>query len=174
MRMWPAVQWIHVFKMYLFLPLSQCLDMKNTFAQKQLHQTQVSHRSSSSLQASSNATLLAIPSRMPSHVQYCQTWLLTATAIVHHRAPKFSSPLVCCWHKVLYSPLSRGPLTSKLDGIVLDKQTKLKTSLSNAENLSVTVDIWSDHKLRGFLGVTAHWLESAEGGIVLKSAFSPN
>ncbi|XP_060753962.1 uncharacterized protein LOC132864530 [Neoarius graeffei] len=69
-----------------------------------------------------------------------------------------------------YNPVSRRTLTSKLDDVVLEKQTKLKNSLANAENLSVTVDIWSDRKMRGFLGVTAHWLDIGEGGLVLKSA----
>lgn len=69
-----------------------------------------------------------------------------------------------------YSTVSRRTLTSKLDGVVLDKQTKLKTCLLKAENLSVTVDIWSDRKMRGFRGVTAYRLESGEGGIILKSA----
>jgi hypothetical protein len=69
-----------------------------------------------------------------------------------------------------YSPVSRRTLTSKLDGAVLEKQTKLKNSLANVEDISVTVDIWSDRKMRGFLGITAHWLDDGEGGIVLKSA----
>ena len=41
-----------------------------------------------------------------------------------------------------YSPVSRRTLTSKLDGAVLEKQTKLKNSLANFEDISVTVDIW--------------------------------
>ena len=53
---------------------------------------------------------------------------------------------------------------------MLEKQTKLKNSLANVEDISVTVDIWSDRKTRGFLGITAHWLDDGEGGIVLKSA----
>ncbi|KAE8281748.1 hypothetical protein D5F01_LYC19131 [Larimichthys crocea] len=69
-----------------------------------------------------------------------------------------------------YNPVSRRTLTSKLDGVMLEKQTKLKDCLANAENLSVTVDIWSDRKMRGFLGITAHWLGNGEGGLVLKSA----
>lgn len=69
-----------------------------------------------------------------------------------------------------YNLVSRRTLTSKLDGVMLEKQTKLKDCLANAENLSVTVDIWSDRKMRGFLGITAHWLGNREGGLVLKSA----
>uniref|UniRef100_A0A673CRU7 HAT C-terminal dimerisation domain-containing protein n=1 Tax=Sphaeramia orbicularis TaxID=375764 RepID=A0A673CRU7_9TELE len=69
-----------------------------------------------------------------------------------------------------YNPVSRRTLTSKLDGVVPEKPAKLKNSLANAENVSVTVDIWSDRKMRGFLGVAAHWLDNGEGGIVLKSA----
>lgn len=57
-----------------------------------------------------------------------------------------------------YSPVSRRTITSKLDGLVVDRQIKLKNELANADNVSVTVDIWSDRRMRGFLGVTAHWI----------------
>ncbi|XP_034071694.1 uncharacterized protein LOC117545812 [Gymnodraco acuticeps] len=41
--------------------------------------------------------------------------------------------------------------------------------MSNINHVSVTVDIWSDRKMRGFLGVTAHYLEKDEERIELKS-----
>ncbi|KAL3048812.1 hypothetical protein OYC64_008317 [Pagothenia borchgrevinki] len=41
--------------------------------------------------------------------------------------------------------------------------------MSNLNHVSVTVDIWSDRKMRGFLGVTAHYLEQDEERIELKS-----
>ncbi|KAL3048825.1 hypothetical protein OYC64_008329 [Pagothenia borchgrevinki] len=41
--------------------------------------------------------------------------------------------------------------------------------MSNINHVSVTVDIWSDRKMRGFLGVTAHYLEQDEERIELKS-----
>lgn len=41
--------------------------------------------------------------------------------------------------------------------------------LSSTDHVSVTVDIWSDRKMRGFLGVTAHWIEKEAERIQLKS-----
>lgn len=55
---------------------------------------------------------------------------------VHYRASKFPSFLVCCWCKVQPCKTKNWP---KLNGVVLDKQTKLKTCLLKAENLPVTV-----------------------------------
>lgn len=55
-----------------------------------------------------------------------------------------------------YSPVSRRTVTSKLDSLVADRQIKLKSELAKADYVSVTVDIWSDRRMRGFLGVTAH------------------
>lgn len=38
--------------------------------------------------------------------------------------------------------------------------TKIKTMLNKAEYISLTVDLWSDRRLRTFLGVTAHFIDS--------------
>lgn len=48
------------------------------------------------------------------------------------------------------------PVTSVLDSLVAEKQMKWKNELAIADNVSVTVDIWSDHRMTGILGVTAH------------------
>jgi len=48
---------------------------------------------------------------------------------------------------------------------------KLKTVLSNAQIVSVTVDICSDRKMRGFRGVTVHFIESADEKIKINSNF---
>ena len=49
-------------------------------------------------------------------------------------------------------------------------RTRIKGILAEAENLSVTVDIWSDRRMRGFLGVTAHILTTTnEEGLRLAS-----
>lgn len=45
----------------------------------------------------------------------------------------------------------------------------MKTELSNTEHVSVTVDIWSDRRMRGFLGVTVHYMEKDEESLQLKS-----
>lgn len=68
-----------------------------------------------------------------------------------------------------YSPVSRRTITSKLDSLVADRQMKLKNELAMGNNVSVTVDIWSDHRTRGFLGVTAHWINIENYGLQLKS-----
>eukprot|EP00063_Salmo_salar_P091248 XP_014066083.1 PREDICTED: uncharacterized protein LOC106610928 [Salmo salar] len=60
-----------------------------------------------------------------------------------------------------YSPVCRRTLTSKVEN--------LATHLSNTDHLSVTVDIWSDRKMRGFLGVTVHCMEKDGERIQLKS-----
>lgn len=57
---------------------------------------------------------------------------------------------------IMDSPLSRRTVTSKLDSLV-------------ADNVSVTVDIWSDRRMRGFLGVTAHWINIEDDRLELKS-----
>uniref|UniRef100_A0A4W6C0P2 HAT C-terminal dimerisation domain-containing protein n=1 Tax=Lates calcarifer TaxID=8187 RepID=A0A4W6C0P2_LATCA len=58
-----------------------------------------------------------------------------------------------------YSPVCRRTLTSKTE----------REQQSNTDHVSVTVDIWSDRKMRGFLGVTVHWIEKEAERIQLKS-----
>ena len=69
-----------------------------------------------------------------------------------------------------YSPVCRRTLTSKTENLTEEKRSKLKTQLSNTDHVSVTVDIWSDQKMRGFLGVTVHWTEKEAERIQLKSS----
>ena len=68
-----------------------------------------------------------------------------------------------------YSPVCRRTLTSKTENLAAERRSKLKTQLSNTDHVSVTVDIWSDRKMRGFLGVTVHWIEKEAERIQLKS-----
>ena len=68
-----------------------------------------------------------------------------------------------------YSPVSRRTITSKIDSLVGDRQSKLKNELAKADNVSVTVDIWSDRRMRGFLGVTGHWINIEDDSLQLKS-----
>lgn len=60
-------------------------------------------------------------------------------------------------------------LSEQLDDPVAERQLKLKNDLAKADNVSVTVDIWSDRRMRGFLGVTAHWLSTEDLSLQLKS-----
>lgn len=68
-----------------------------------------------------------------------------------------------------YSPVCRRTLTSKTENLAEERRSKLKTQLSNTDHVSVTVDIWSDRKMRGFLGVTVHWIEKEAERIQLKT-----
>lgn len=68
-----------------------------------------------------------------------------------------------------YRPVCRRTLTVKVENLAVERRLKLKTRMSNINHVSVTVDIWSDRKMRGFLGVTAHYLEKDEERIELKS-----
>uniref|UniRef100_A0A8C7SEE1 HAT C-terminal dimerisation domain-containing protein n=1 Tax=Oncorhynchus mykiss TaxID=8022 RepID=A0A8C7SEE1_ONCMY len=68
-----------------------------------------------------------------------------------------------------YSPVCRRTLTSKGENLAIERSSKLKTQLSKTDHVSVTVDIWSDRKMRGFLGVTVHCMEKDGERIQLKS-----
>ena len=62
-----------------------------------------------------------------------------------------------------YQPVCRRTITVKLESIVAEKREKIKLLLTGAKHVSVTVDIWSDRRMRGFLGVTGHALSTSEG-----------
>lgn len=65
--------------------------------------------------------------------------------------------------------MSQRTITTKLDEVVAERHMKIKADLEKADSVSVTVDIWFDRKMRGFLGVTAHWLNSDDDYLYLKS-----
>lgn len=67
------------------------------------------------------------------------------------------------------SPVSRRTVTSKLQCVVAERQVKLKSELAGADHVSVTVNIWLDRRMRGFLGVTAHWVNIKDDYLQLKS-----
>jgi hypothetical protein len=50
-------------------------------------------------------------------------------------------------------------------------QEKIRQQLSSTStgSLSVTVDIWSDRKMRGFLGVIAHTTEVSDSSVAAES-----
>uniref|UniRef100_A0AAY3ZWF3 HAT C-terminal dimerisation domain-containing protein n=1 Tax=Denticeps clupeoides TaxID=299321 RepID=A0AAY3ZWF3_9TELE len=68
-----------------------------------------------------------------------------------------------------YNPVCCRTLTSKTQNLAEERRSKLKSQLSNTDHVSVTVDIWSDRKMRGFLGVTVHWIKKEAERIQLKS-----
>ena len=65
--------------------------------------------------------------------------------------------------------MCRRTLTSKTENLAEERRSRLKTQLSNTDHVSVTVDIWSDRKMRGFLGVTVHWIEKEPERLQLKT-----
>ncbi|KAK0151144.1 putative AC transposase [Merluccius polli] len=58
-----------------------------------------------------------------------------------------------------YSPVSRCTVTRRLSELAADKEAKIKLKLQTTDTVSVTVDIWTDRTMRGFLGITAHFME---------------
>ena len=58
-----------------------------------------------------------------------------------------------------YCPVSRSAVTRRLNELATDKEAKIKSKLEKTDTVSVTVDIWTDRTMRGFLGVTAHSME---------------
>uniref|UniRef100_A0A3B5PR42 HAT C-terminal dimerisation domain-containing protein n=1 Tax=Xiphophorus maculatus TaxID=8083 RepID=A0A3B5PR42_XIPMA len=68
-----------------------------------------------------------------------------------------------------YSPICRRTMTSKIEDLAAEKHLMLKTQLSQTDHVSVTVDIWSDRKMRGFLGITVHWIQKGIERLEVKS-----
>ena len=69
-----------------------------------------------------------------------------------------------------YTPVARSTICmSKLPQMVETGKREIIQKLSCVSCLTVTVDIWSDRKMRSFLGVTAHLLNSSEDGLALES-----
>ena len=62
-----------------------------------------------------------------------------------------------------YQPVSHRTITLKIESLVAETREKIKVLLAGADHVSVTVDIWSDRRKRGFLGVTGHVLATSEG-----------
>uniref|UniRef100_A0A3B5R8K2 HAT C-terminal dimerisation domain-containing protein n=1 Tax=Xiphophorus maculatus TaxID=8083 RepID=A0A3B5R8K2_XIPMA len=68
-----------------------------------------------------------------------------------------------------YSPICHRTMTSKIEDLAAEKHLMLKTQLSQTDHVSVTVDIWSDRKMRGFLGITVHWIQKGIERLEVKS-----
>lgn len=64
-----------------------------------------------------------------------------------------------------YCPVSRNTVTRRLSVLASDKEYKIKSKLQKADTVSVTVDIWTDRSMRGFLGVTAHFMEMEKNSV---------
>ncbi|CAF0941124.1 unnamed protein product [Rotaria sordida] len=63
----------------------------------------------------------------------------------------------------MYSLLSRRQITrDKLPKLHDNMITKLKILCNNAEHVSVTLDVWSDRRLRSYIGITLHTFVDGE------------
>ena len=68
-----------------------------------------------------------------------------------------------------YQLVSRGTASSCISDIVQNQRELIKANLEQKSWVSATVDIWSDRKMRGYLGVTVHTIEIQNSDISLKS-----
>lgn len=81
--------------------------------------------------------------------------------------PSFRHFMEVVDHK--YSHVSRNSVASSIESMVLKMKDTIRSSLQPVPCVSVTTDIWSDRQMRGFLGVTVHWMEVNEASVVAKS-----
>lgn len=68
-----------------------------------------------------------------------------------------------------YQPITRSTVCSRIDDMVKQQKEEIKNKLEKSSWLSVTVNIWSDRQMRGFLGVTVHTFEAKDSTINLAS-----
>ena len=55
---------------------------------------------------------------------------------------------------------NRRAVQKRIDDEYASHRASLKHLLSKAESVAVTMDIWSDNTMRGFLGLTVHFLNN--------------
>lgn len=66
-----------------------------------------------------------------------------------------------------YTPVARSTITSsKLPQLVETAKERIKEKLEAASFVSITVDIWTDRRMRAYFGSTAHYItHQAESGV---------
>jgi len=57
-----------------------------------------------------------------------------------------------------YAPICRATVTKHLKEKTEKREKSLKDDLSKAGTVNITLDIWSDRQMRGYLGMTAHFV----------------
>jgi len=57
-----------------------------------------------------------------------------------------------------YNPPSWSTVTSYLGRMAEDVQRQLSEKLAAVQSVNLTLDIWSDRRMRAYLGVTAHYV----------------
>ncbi|KAK7896570.1 hypothetical protein WMY93_021895 [Mugilogobius chulae] len=68
-----------------------------------------------------------------------------------------------------YNPVSRSVVNRRLNELAKEMDLTIKQKLDRASTVNVTVDIWTDRSMRGYLGVTAHFIEMETRAPTLKS-----
>ncbi|MGH0153237.1 UNVERIFIED_CONTAM: hypothetical protein FKN15_053625 [Acipenser sinensis] len=68
-----------------------------------------------------------------------------------------------------FSMPSRGNITGKISHMAAEMQQTIRSLLEKADSILVTVDIWTDRKMRGSLGITAHIMDISSHSLSLKS-----
>jgi len=58
----------------------------------------------------------------------------------------------------MYVPPARTTITSRLANLADDLQKSIVHQLSKVNSVNVTLDIWSDRRMRSFIGVTCHYM----------------
>lgn len=58
-----------------------------------------------------------------------------------------------------YNPVSRCMITRRVSDLASEKLASIKSKPKKTDTDSVTVDTWTDRTIRGFLGVTANFME---------------
>ena len=59
-----------------------------------------------------------------------------------------------------YTPISRTYVTTSIHKMVTQTKTSIHDKLQTVQALNLTMDIWSDRKMRSYLGITAHYVPS--------------
>ena len=68
-----------------------------------------------------------------------------------------------------YKPVSRMTMKKRIHAKSKSVQDEIAEKMQITDSVNTTVDIWSDRKMRSFLGVTAHIIESNQSELHLTS-----
>ena len=68
-----------------------------------------------------------------------------------------------------YKHVSRLNMKERIHSKSVALQKEIAEKMNNTDSVNTTVDIWSDRKMRSFLGVTAHIIEESNDELNLKS-----
>jgi len=69
-----------------------------------------------------------------------------------------------------YVPPARNTITSRLTSLAAELQETIVKQLSSVNSVNTTLDIWSDRRMRAYLGVTCHYITTSAGAFALRSS----